>query len=63
MVLDTFDWEKIDYILQHNGSCGGGVCSICPITKVRGKVVGCNNDVSIRVAKYISDKEGKYRSK
>ena len=49
--FDSFDKEKIDYIIQHKGSCGGGICSACPITKIRGTVAGCSNDVSLQVAK------------
>lgn len=46
--LQKEDVETINYIYQHRGSCKGGICNSCIVTKLQGKVE-CSNDRAYEV--------------
>ena len=48
--ITEMDKIDIDYIIKHNGSCSGGICSTCIITKVRGMVAGCDCAEALKIA-------------
>ena len=54
--MDEIDLKDVTYIYEHLGACAGGICMLCPITRARGMVYGCNNDVAFKVASDILHK-------